>query len=769
MAIAFQAASESAVATGVASFTIPNHPLTSTSEGLAVFVYGYAGATDIITSVTVGGINVPLIGTAAASFAADTAGEPGFVEVYFLSGATLPRVTSTITVNRTNNATNTYANAISITAAALPVQIVGLTELNEDQTGLSTITINDGGQVGSSLRMMGLYSGLGTAPAADANTVGPAILRLGAINASSAATFYELVAGSGSRSIGFASTTEDTALIAFAIAEPDLTPTYPNLSANTTGVGHNNYYYASFAATAPVLSGLGGGTIVGYTVAGLSAGATATASITLGNGSFALGGVFGTYVTSTTVVNGDVIYCRFLTPNTVSTAETYTLQIGTQPRSVTLTTGTILPDRLVDVTITPYVSVIPFALTSATVSISGGTSGHEYTVATGSGFATNVSTPVAANGSGNATVTIVNANLPTGAGVWLNNVHARVPVAAGGNNVWSPVGTGSENGGTSGSLTWNWSRATVATTLGIGTVTESITELTGGQVANVSIGWTPVANQVYQILRGDLNPDVIVVTETATSPASLLNADANDLPAVGVTAQYSIQVKRSIANGGDDIWYTTTGTNQPFEINRIGAPTVDDTQDFNTTSAGSTFTHAVGLKIEGSGGTLQYNVTTTTTPPTTGWQTYPTNSFTLTRSTAYYFWARRSTTDATDRDISAQQTTPEAAVYGLRVYSADGTKTVFDTSSLPLNLITCKLLAGGVTLSQSINAGATSSNIYVDGMTTTNGSSIFIVVRGPQSISSSAPFTVTRQAGYFTITNNTAGNATFYYFAGRYK
>ena len=84
MAIAFQAASESAVATGVASFTIPNHPLTSTSEGLAVFVYGYAGATDIITSVTVGGINVPLIGTAAASFAADTAGEPGFVEVYFL-------------------------------------------------------------------------------------------------------------------------------------------------------------------------------------------------------------------------------------------------------------------------------------------------------------------------------------------------------------------------------------------------------------------------------------------------------------------------------------------------------------------------------------------------------------------------------------------------------------------------------------------------------------------------------------------------------------
>jgi hypothetical protein len=773
MAIAFQASSESANVASVASFPIPNHPLTSTSEGLAVFVYGFGNATDIITSVTVGGINVPLIGTAAASFAADTVTEFGFVEVYFLSGSTLPRVTSTITINRTNNATTTYANAISITAAALPVQIVGLTELNENQT-VATITINDGGEVGSSLRMMGLYTGAAAAPAATAaTTVSSAGLNT-VVGAAAAGTYYELAAGSGSRSIGIASTTDDTALIAFAIAEPDQTPTYPNLSANTTGVGHNNQYFASFAATAPILGGgttLGGGTVVGYTVAGLSAGATVTASVTAGNATFAVNSVFATYVTTATVTNGDVIYCQFLTPNTVSTAETYTLQIGTVSRSVTLTTGAILPDRLVDLTVTPYYSVLPFAQTSASVVVSGATNGHEYTIGSGSGFITVLATPVAASGT-SATITIPNANLPTGAGAWVNRLYVRVPVAAGGNNIWSPsspMGIGTINGGTSGNLEWSWSRATTATTLGVGTVTESITELTGGQVANVSIGWTPVANQVYQILRGDLNPDVIVVTETATSPASLLNADANDLPVAGKTAQYSIQVKRSIANGGDDLWYTTTGTNQPFEINRIGAPTVDDTQDFDTTGTGSTFAHAVGLKIEGSGGTLQYNVTTTTTPPTTGWQTYPTNSFTLTRSTAYYFWARRSTTDATDRDISAQQTTPEPAFYGLRVYSADGAKIVFDTSSLPLNLITCKLLAGGVTFSQSINAGATSSAIYVDGMTTTNGSSIFIVVRGPQTLTSNAAYTVTRQAGYFTITNNTTSNATFYYFAGRYK
>lgn len=782
MAIAFQASSESHTGTtgaaSVASFTW-NHALTSTSEGLAVFVYGFAVATDIITSVTVGGINVPLIGTAAASFAADTATEPGFVEVYFLSGATLPRVTSAIVVNRTNNTTVTYANAISITAAALPVQIVGLTELNEDQA-VATITINDGGQVGSSLRMLGLYTGAAAPPVATAaTTVGPVGLNID-IGASGAGTYYELAAGSGSRSIGFASTTDDTALVAFAIAEPDLTPTYPNLGSNTTGVGHNNQYFATFAATAPVL---GGGTTLGgvstaptFTVSGLSAGATATASITAGNATFTKGGVFGTYVTSTTVVNGDSLICQLLAPNTINTQETYTLQIGTVPQSVTLTTGGVLPDRLVNLTVTPYVSVLPFAQTSASVVVTGATNGHEYAIGSGPGtaptfFVTTISTAVAASG-GTATLTIPNANLPTGAGNWGNRLYVRVPVAAGGNNIWSPsnpMGIGTINGGTSGNLEWSWSRATVATTLGVGTVTESITELTGGQVANVSIAWTPVANQVYQILRGDLNPDVIVVTETATSPASLLDADPNDLPVAGKTAQYSIQVKRSIANGGDDIWYTTTGTNQPFEINRIGAPTVDDTQDFNTSSAGSTFTHAVGLKIQGSGGTLQYNVTTTTTPPTTGWQTDPTNSFTLTRSTAYYFWARRSTTDATDRDISAQQTTPEAAVYGLRVYSADGTKIVFDTSSLPLNLITCKLLAGGVTLSQSINAGATSSNIYVDGMTTTNGSSIFIVVRGPQSINPTPPYTVTRQAGYFTITNNTTSSSTFYYFAGRYK
>lgn len=555
---------------------------------------------------------------------------------------------------------------------------------------------------------------------------------------------------------------------------PDMTPdTYTNLAANTTGLGHNNYYYASFAATAPVLGGLGGGTIVGYTVANLGSGVSTTASITLGNADFALGSVFGTYGTTATVTNGSVIYCRFLTPNTINTPETYTLQIGTQARSVTLTTGAVLPDRLVNVTITPYVSILPFALTSATVSISGGTSGHEYTVATGSGFATNVSTPVAADGSGNATVTIVNANLPTGAGVWLNNVHARVPVAAGGNNVWSPVGTGSENGGASGSLTWNWSRATAATTLTVGTVTQGATELTGGATSNVSIGWTPYATSPgshgYQIVRTDLAADIVVVAETSTTPQSLLNADANDLPLEGVVAGYKFQVRRTAANGGDDIWYDATGTNNPFSIQRIKEPTVNNTQNYDVTTISSTITHPIDLKLDGLGGTLQFAVTTNTTYPSTGWVAEASNSWTLVRGNTYYFWARRST-DLADYDvIDSAQVIPPYSSYGLRIFSTNGAKTVFDTSSLPMNLITCKLVSGTEILSQTLTAGATGAAVYVDGLTTTNGGSIFVVVRAPTSLNTTPPYTLSRQAGYFTLTNNLTSTATLYFFAGRYK
>lgn len=306
----------------------------------------------------------------------------------------------------------------------------------------------------------------------------------------------------------------------------------------------------------------------------------------------------------------------------------------------------------------------------------------------------------------------------------------------------------------------------VATNLAVGTVTVGATQLTGGSTANVSVAWTTQTGHTYRVIRDDSGSNVVVIALTSTSPQNLLFSETGDLPLEGETGNYFIQSRRTPASGGDGVFYDATGTNVAWQILRIKEPTVNDTQDYDVASQTSTITHAIGLKTQGLGGTLEYNVTANTTYPSTGWTT--TNSWTLTRGSTYYLWARRST-DTADYDVSTAQVIPAYVVYGLRVYSTNGSKIVFDTTSLPMNLITCKLLAGTEVTSQTLAAGATGANVYVDGMTTTNGASIFVVVRSPSSLNTTPPYTLTRAAGYFTIKNNLTTSATFYFFAGRYK
>jgi hypothetical protein len=81
----------------------------------------------------------------------------------------------------------------------------------------------------------------------------------------------------------------------------------------------------------------------------------------------------------------------------------------------------------------------------------------------------------------------------------------------------------------------------------------------------------------------------------------------------------------------------------------ITAPTVSNTQTFATTASATT-TCTIALSSSGQNGTLQYNVSTSTAVPTSGWDTNATVS--VNRGTAYYFWARRSST-AYDRSNSA--------------------------------------------------------------------------------------------------------------------
>ena len=79
------------------------------------------------------------------------------------------------------------------------------------------------------------------------------------------------------------------------------------------------------------------------------------------------------------------------------------------------------------------------------------------------------------------------------------------------------------------------------------------------------------------------------------------------------------------------------------------APVVSNTQTFAATASATT-TCTIALTSSGTNGTLEYNVSTSATVPTSGWQTSATVS--VSRGTSYYFWARRSST-AYDRSDSA--------------------------------------------------------------------------------------------------------------------
>jgi hypothetical protein len=81
------------------------------------------------------------------------------------------------------------------------------------------------------------------------------------------------------------------------------------------------------------------------------------------------------------------------------------------------------------------------------------------------------------------------------------------------------------------------------------------------------------------------------------------------------------------------------------------APVVSNTQTFAGTESATT-TCTIALTSSGTNGTLEYNVTTSTTVPTSGWQTSATVS--VSRGTSYYFWARRGAgyEDRTDSAIA---------------------------------------------------------------------------------------------------------------------
>ena len=235
MAVAHSAASESHTgttgSTNQAAFSW-THTQTGTPQGVVVFVSTFASVTDLITSVTYGGVGLTRLSGGSAQ---DAAGELGRMDAFFL-GSGLSAGNQTITVNRTNNATVMYAAAATVTAdanTAVPTQTIVL--LQGDGT-LTVQSVNDTSPGQNSVRYAGAYSGQGAPPPAG---TGSTLLNSIDIGAYGSALVRETTAGQGARNVGFNSASDDRAVVHLAIRE--LVPrSLPQTVASFTLTGQPN-------------------------------------------------------------------------------------------------------------------------------------------------------------------------------------------------------------------------------------------------------------------------------------------------------------------------------------------------------------------------------------------------------------------------------------------------------------------------------------------------------------------------------------------------
>ena len=197
-----------------ASFTW-THTATGSPQGVLVFTCGLSSATNDVTSVTYGGVNVPAVTGGAAS---DAVTEPGNMKAWFL-GSSIPTGNQSVVVNRNNNANILYAVSISVTALSdTAVYEAGIVLQNGDVQAAEQ-SVDDGSPGTNSVRYAGTFSGW-DAPASltvGANTTG---LRAIDIGSQLCQTARETTAGQGARSIGWtAASSDDTAAVYLAIKE----------------------------------------------------------------------------------------------------------------------------------------------------------------------------------------------------------------------------------------------------------------------------------------------------------------------------------------------------------------------------------------------------------------------------------------------------------------------------------------------------------------------------------------------------------------------
>lgn len=248
----------------------------------------------------------------------------------------------------------------------------------------------------------------------------------------------------------------------------------------------------------------------------------------------------------------------------------------------------------------------------------------------------------------------------------------------------------------------------------------------------VVVGWTsPDSSAHYRITRLDYdqnnNPNPTSVREETTSlgqnSLTLYSSPTNlDVPSQGHTGSYRIQIRVPTAQGGNNTWYAARRPNgdiAAFSLVRFKFPAVLDGQSFDKYTNTATISHLIQMSDLGYGGTLEYNVTTNSTYPVSGWQT--SNIVNLTRNTTYWLWARRNTASFNppyDSSGTGELVPLATQAYGLQVFTAAG---------VPILDLTSRMIRTTVSYADvSVGAYQTTSYISIPSILSPNDTSVIV-------------------------------------------
>lgn len=330
MAVGFDAATEfpttqSAGASNTLTLSWSHIPVTSTPQGVGLFVtYSPTSLTEV-TAVKYGGVDLT-----RRSLARDTATEPAVIEFWYL-GAGVPTGTQAFNVIKGLSGSGTWG--VGFTVSASFSTTVSQTITVQENTSLNERTLST---IGVGVRFAGAYYGGAAPPGVGANSTTLFDIDYGAY---AARVVRETTAGSGNRVVGFAAGTADDVAAIYVAIEEEI-QTIPASTLSASGLAANDLFGVAtlFSRATLSASGLASSFSIGLTT--VLAGQRFLSATGLAS-SFSAGLATlsqletATYTLSATIPAG----WKYTTIGTPNTASQYSVAYSSSP---TLATGDLV-------------------------------------------------------------------------------------------------------------------------------------------------------------------------------------------------------------------------------------------------------------------------------------------------------------------------------------------------------------------------------------------------------------------------------------------